>query len=136
MLTQSELVFGLGLPALIGSVLFLLAAAPRRQADRPGRQPLRLALGYVIAETALVGPPAIPPAEARQSIFFALVALVVLSATYECFATAAWRDDQPIAIALVLLPTIWSMARPLAENVWSKTETIAWLSGVALAAAE
>ena len=112
---------------------------PRPQgAERPtGRDasPFALALGYVAAETALFGQPAIPPSEARQSIFFALLALVVLSAAYEMLRRRRLRHYQTIAIVLVLLPTISSMARPLAENAWSKTETIAWQGGIALAAA-
>ena len=60
----------------------------------------------------------------------------MLSAAYECCAGGVWRYYVPISIVAVMLPTIWLLARPLAENHWSRAETAAWIAGLtALAAA-
>ena len=83
MLTHHDLLFGLGLPGLVGAVLFLLARAmsihsvrcggnrlpaePTRPAtaQRAGRDasPFALVLGYLLAENVLLGRPAFPPTE-------------------------------------------------------------------------
>ena len=88
MLTHHDLLFGLGLPGLVGTVLFLLARPPlagdRRPAEaiavrrlrRIGRDasPFALALGYLTAENVLLGRPAIPPTEAAAVALFRLLA--------------------------------------------------------------
>ncbi len=138
MLTQSELVFGLGLPGLVGAVLFLLArgtsgADPRDASAGRDASPFALALGYLTAQTTVSGQPAIPPVEAAQWLWFALLGLVVLSAAYECCTTGPWRYYSPLAIVAVVLPAFWLLVRPLADNAWTGRETALWLCGIGVA---
>jgi uncharacterized membrane protein YhaH (DUF805 family) len=139
-LTHRDLLLGLGLPGLVGTVLFLLArVTPTRgaAAERIVRDasPFALVLGYLTAVNVLLGRPAFPPTEAPQLLFFALLALGLLSAVYECRASGVWHYYVPIAIAVVLLPTIWLLVRPLAAHRWSGEETAAWIVGLSVAAA-
>jgi hypothetical protein len=138
-LTQSELVFGLGLPGLVGAVLFLLARAssdthPRDAGAGRDASPFALALGYLTAQTAVWGQPAIPPVEATQWLWFALLGLVVLSAVFELRSAGAWRFYTPLASVAIVLPAFWLLVRPLAENAWSGRETALWLCGIGVAA--
>ncbi len=139
MLTHHDLLFGLGLPALIGTVLFLLARrtggdlAPAESVGRDA-SPFALVLGYLTAENVLLGPPAIPPTEAAQWLYFGLLALAVLTAIYEGCAGGVWHYYVPISIVVVLMPAIWLLVRPLAENHWSRTESTTWIAGLAMAA--
>ena len=155
MLTHHDLLFGLGLPGLVGTVLFLLARAmsihsvrcggnrlpaePTRPAtaQRAGRDasPFALVLGYLTAENVLLGRPAFPPTEAPQLLYFALLALGILSAGYEIRARAVWHYYVPISIAVILLPTIWLLVRPMAEHHWSGVESAEWIVGLTVTAA-
>jgi hypothetical protein len=134
-LTQTELVFGVGLPALVATLLFLafrLRPVAARGAGRADASPFALALGFLICQVALLGRPTIPPLDAIEWLSFGLIVLVVLAAICQ-FVSAARRFYQPLALVVVLL-TVCLLARPLVENAWSKTETIAWLAGSGLAA--
>jgi hypothetical protein len=146
-LTHHDLLFGLGLPALLGTILFLLArltagnrspAEPTRPAAvRSGRDasPYALVLGYLTAENLLSGRPTFPPTEAPQLIYFALLALALLSAAYECRTGGAWRYYVPISIAVILFPTICLLVRPLVDDRWTAAEQAAWIVGPTVAAA-
>jgi hypothetical protein len=146
-LTHHDLLFGLGLPGLVGTVLFLLArftddrspaeVSRPATAARSGRDasPFALVLGYVTAESVLSGRPAFPPIEAPQLLYFALLALALLSAAYECRASGVWHYYVPISIAVILFPTICLLVRPLAGHRWSGTELAAWIVGPTVAAA-
>lgn len=94
-----------------------------------------MVLGYVTAETLLLGRPAIPPAEATQWLYFALLAMVALSAANEFFACGMCRFSMPVSIVAVMVPTVWLLVAPLAANHWSPFETAAWLAGLTTLAA-
>jgi hypothetical protein len=154
-LTHRDLLLGLGLPGLVGTVMFLLARGVPMLFARPGRRrspaepsppgmaarigrdasPFALVLGYLTAENLLMGRPAFPPIEAPPLLYFALLALALLSAAYECRASGVWHYYVPISIAVILLPTIWLLVRPLAEHRWTGVQTTEWIVGLTVAAA-
>ena len=130
--------------ARIAPLLFLRATGNRLPTGAAGlgvlattrrdASPFALVLGYLVAENLLRGRPSVPPADAAQTLYFALLVLGLLSAAYECRGGAAWRFYLPISLALVLLPTVWLLVRPLAEHAWNRTEAAAWIGGLCLAA--
>jgi hypothetical protein len=143
MLTLRDALFGLGLPTLIGVVLFFLASRPRTPVAGPPERWLRdaslgsgpaLGIGFVLAFEALQGAPPWPPVEAVQWVCVAAVAMLTLQ-IFELVeappGTRHWGGAVRAAlIAAVIGLAIAAIVRPLALQTWTTRESAEWIAGL------
>jgi hypothetical protein len=140
MLTLRDALFGLVLPALVGTVFFfvgrrkVLVGAPAEDgsSDASAALPYALASGYLLGDAALFGGPRLPPVEAIEWVFGAAIAMLVVTLVFQF----VWRQPWAwfVAIGVVFGATIYEIARPLVEHSWNQGESIAWIAGCWIAA--
>ncbi|MBI3467177.1 MAG: hypothetical protein HY000_29545 [Planctomycetes bacterium] len=133
MLTARDIVFGVGLPAIIAGVVLVIAWRPwRSQPTQTGGEwggPLALGVGFAVAYLTLLGRPPFPPIDSTDWLFFLALLLTVCGVVDSLWSISGWRRwvlglaNPTLSVSLLL----W----PLARNTWSQIEGVAWIAALA-----
>ncbi len=128
MLSLNDALLGLGLPALVGMVIYWLLW--RRMAGAAAG--LAISLGFATGYCGLHGLPKLLPAEALEWLALAAVAMAILIAVDQFFGRTKWIGVacQLALIAVTNALIVWLIAK----NGWPIFETLGWIAGSCIAA--
>jgi hypothetical protein len=146
MIPLRDILLGLGLPAVVSVALAILARSNRHTSQTTGSiatdstntpaghdaTGLALLVGYLLAHSALLGAPPLPPTDVIQWLYFAAIAMLVLSIGHAIFPEHA--RFRILSSAAVFVPTIWVLVRPLAQHTWTPRLAALWAAGLSAAA--
>jgi hypothetical protein len=141
MLSLRDVVFGLGLPVLVGIILYLLDWQPKldvsKDPSKPDARifralPFALGLGFLVGYMGAHERPRLPPMEAEEWLYFAVVTLLLVTMVCEFVWRPRWL--WPCARSVLFAAAIGVIVRPLAENSWTVIETSCWIAGTWAAA--
>jgi hypothetical protein len=142
MLSISDVLFGLLLPALIGIVLFFVG---RRALDRNSNQSafwryndgsataFALGLAFLLGCSGLNQNPTLPLKDPFHCLYLATIVLLLISFLYQFIWRALWF--RTIASLIVLAAAIGGIISLLPEQSWTNAQKITWFSGGWLASA-
>jgi hypothetical protein len=133
MLTARDLLFGVGLPAIIVAIVLVIAWRPWRSQRTPAGGewggPLALGAGFAAGYLALFGRPPFPPIDSTDWLFFLAVLLAVSGVIDGLWRLPGWlRCVVGLAVAAL---TVTSLLSPLVRNTWGPAEGAAWLAALA-----
>jgi hypothetical protein len=128
MLSLDDALLGLGLPALVGMVIYWLLW--RRMAGVASG--VAISLGFATGYCGLHGLPKLLPAEALEWLALAAVAMAIIIAVDQFFGRTKWIGVacQLALIAVTDALIVWLIAK----NGWSIFETLGWIAGSCIAA--
>src|SRR5262249_48153589 len=123
MLSLSDVLLGLGLPALCAAILFF--AARRAVGDA---LVFAVGVGFLVGYVAINRSSWIPPSEPAHCVFLGVAAILLVAAVHQFLWPSAWFWH--IASLLILAGAIAGVFSLLADPDWTALQKVGWACAI------